>query len=416
MVHCLMQMDFTKPSTYDFPVHSWNLRHFRPRTAAVWIRAWFAVALLLAAAGCAPAPPKDPQLAINLRWVQNYPKEHRSNVDTGLYWALSFLGARLPERANILTWHGRVVTLDLGAAQIQDGSQQAWKALLREFKASEEYRRTGAVDIGRFVFVSLCSANRYYQLSRTSPTFAEFRDRHRFETRQIAVVESGVSHGNRLIQVGTGAGIAGIAFVAYEGSGALKDTTFSKADIETLEFMDNGQLRFGIYDLEGELKTAATAALTTAGKPSKCLWCHEINLNPPFSNVTDLPGYFTTQQFRDLVAGNMGVVARYRQTLRSKVDFRKTQDHSNAENLYLSFAQPSAERLAAEWSLPPQKVRQMLQARHLKAHPHSAYVDDGILGDQLYDRDAVDGLAPYRGVRGPSDVREASGYEPAALQ
>ena len=197
--------------------------------------------------------------------------------------------------------------------------------------------------------------------------------------------------------------------------GSLKDATFSKQDIETLEFMKNGQLRFGLYDLDGQLKQAATPVLTTAGKPSKCLWCHEINLNPPFNNKTDVPGYYTTQQFRDLVTSQMHVIASYRQTLRSKVDFRKTQDHSNAENLYLSFAQPTAERLADEWNLPLATVREMLQQRHLQTHRHSAYVDDGILGDQLYDRSAVEALAPYRGVRGPSDVREASSYEPPAM-
>lgn len=410
-----MQMDFPKTSTYDFAVHSSNARHPGPRTCSAWIAAGLAILALLTMPGCAQAPPKDPELTITLRWVKNYPKERRGNVDTGLYWALSFLGAKLPDSANVLAWHGQSVVLDLGAAEVQDGSQEAWKKLLRVFKASEEYRRTGAIDIGRFVFVSLCSANLYYELSGTSPTYSQFLARHTFGPRQIAVVESAVGHGNRLIEVGTGSGIDNVAFIAFEGPGALKDATFHKQDIETLEFMKNGQLRFGLYDLEGHLKQAATPALTTAGKPSKCLWCHEINLNPPFNNVTDVPGYYTTQQFRDLVASQMRVVASYRQTLRSKVDFRKTQDHSNAENLYLSFAQPTVERLADEWSLPVATVQQMLQRHHLKTHRHSAYVDDGILGDQLYDRSEVEALAPYSGVRGPSDVREASSFEPAPL-
>ncbi len=408
-------MDFPKISTYDFGVQPSKLRIFEPRICGVWLLALLTLSALFGVSGCAHAPPKDPELTITLRWVRNYAKERRSNVDTGLYWALSFLGAKLPDSADILTWQGKVVILDLGAAQVQDGTAEAWKKLLRTFKASDEYRRTGAIDIGRFVFVSLCSANLYYELSGTSPTYAQFRARHAFAARQIAVVESAVGHGNRLIDVGTGAGIENVAFVAFEGPGSLQDATFGKQDIETLEFMKNGQLRFGLYDLDGQLKQAATPVLTTAGKPSKCLWCHEINLNPPFNNKTDVPGYYSTQQFRDLVTSQMHVVASYRQTLRSKVDFRKTQDHSNAENLYLSFAQPTAERLADEWNLPLATVRQMLQLRHLQTHHHSAYVDDGILGDQLYDRREVEALAPYGGVRGPSDVREASSYEPPAL-
>jgi hypothetical protein len=412
-------MDILRRNSYDFPVHSWNVRHLRTRSVAIAMSAVFAVLVLAGLCSCSQPAPRDPALAIDLRWVQNYPGEKKSNVNTGLYWALSFLGAKLPASANILAWHGTVVTLDLGAAQVQPGSQVAWKKLLQTLKSSDEYRSMGAIDIGRFVFLSLCSANHYYALTNTSPTFAQFLARHSFETRQIAVVESGVAQGNRLIEVGTGGAvdsIGSIAFVAYEGPGALKDGSFHKNDVETLEFMPNGQLHFGLYDLAGNLKTTTTPALTRAGKPSKCLWCHEINLQQPLFNKTEVPGYYSTQQFKDLIVGEMRIVAGYRQTLRAKVDFRKTQDHTNAENLYMSFAQPTAERLAAEWRLPIDAVRRILQAGKLKTHPHSTEADDGILGDQLYDRTEVDALAPYRSVRGPTDFREASSYEPDLLR
>jgi hypothetical protein len=304
------------------------------------------------------------------------------------------------------------VTVDLGAARVQEGSADAWKKLVKVFKSSDEYRKMGAIDIGRFVFVSLCGASQYYALAGTNPNFSAFLAKHKFDSREFAVVESGVAHGNRLVDAGTGPAMDDIAFVALEGSGRLRDASFHKEDIETVEFMKNGQLRFGLYDLDGKLKAHTTPALTDAGKPSKCLWCHELYVNPPFRNVTDLPGYHTTQQFRDLVTSRMRTVADYRKTLHSKVDFRKTQDHTNAENLYLSFAHPTAGRLALEWKMPLAVVMAKLSTRALKPHAHSAVADDRILGDQLYDRDAVDPLAPYAAVRGPSDIREASAYEP----
>ena len=397
-------MDILQPNSYAFPVQSRNLS------------ALLVLLVLEALSSCSRPVPQDPALAINLRWVQNYPGEKQSNVNTGLYWALSFLGAKLPASADILTWRGTVVTLDLGAAQVQPGTQEAWKKLLQALKSSDEYRRMGAIDIGRFVLLSLCSAHHYYALTGTSPTFAQFLARHHFETRQMAVVQSGVARGNRLIEVGTGDTVGTIAFVAYEGPGALKEGSFHKADVETLEFMSNGQLHFGLYDLAGNLQATTTPGLTRAGKPSKCLWCHEINLQQPIFNKTDVPGYYSTQQFKDLIVGQMRTVAGYRQTLRSKVDFRKTQDHTNAENLYMSFAQPTAERLAAEWQLPIEEVRRILQTGKLNSHPHSTEADDGILGDKLYDRTQVDALAPYRSVPGPTDFREASPYEPDLLR
>jgi hypothetical protein len=98
------------------------------------------------------------------------------------------------------------------------------------------------------------------------------------------------------------------------------------------------------------------------------------------------------------------------------VHFSRTQDHSNAEDLYMSFAEPTATRLAAEWNMPLERVKQLLASHNLKTHPHSRAIDDGILGDELYDRNEVDPLAPYATIRGPSDMREASNYEPNLLQ
>jgi hypothetical protein len=386
------------------------------------LRSWMAVLLtvvcLLGLSACShqAPPPKDPQLVIKLRWIASYPGQSRSKVNTGLFWALSFLGAKLPADATIISWDGTVVTLDMEAAGVAEATKPAWRKLLQVLRSSDEYRVMGALDMGRFVFLSLCSSYQYYALTGVTPTYAQFRARHEFAPRQVAIVESAVAHGNRLIEVGQGAGIDSVAFVAFEGAGTLRDHSFQKADIETLDIMENGQLRFGLYDLDGHLKGSATPLLTAAGKPSKCLWCHEINLQPPFSNVTDLEGYYSTRQFRELVARGMQVVAEHRRTLRSKVDFSGRQDHSNAEDLYLSFAEPDAQRLAAEWKLPIERVKQLLMSRNLRPHPHSASIDDAVLGDELYDRKDVDAIAPYATIRGPTDMREASAYEPDLLQ
>jgi hypothetical protein len=390
------------------------------RTSATWMASLLAVLFLFGAAGCGRMdhlpPPKDASLVIKLRWIKSYPSQSQAQVDTGLFWALSFLGAKLPADAAIISWDGTMVTLDLDAAGVAETSKAAWKKLLQVLKSSDEYRMKGGIDIGRFVFLSLCSSRQYYALTGVSPSYAQFRAAHTFGPKQVAIVESAVAHGNRLIEVGQGGDINSVVFVAFEGAGALQDHSFQKADIETLDVMENGQLRFGLYDLEGHLKDATTPALTAAGKPSKCLWCHEINLQRPFKNVTDLDGYYSTKEFTELVANATRIIASYRKTLASKVDFTRLQDHSNAEDLYLSFAEPTASRLAAEWGIPVERVEQLLAGRNLKTHPHSELIDDDVLGDGLYDRNEVDSLAPYAAIRGPSDMREASSYEPNLLQ
>ncbi len=372
---------------------------------------------MLAGCGAHAFAPKDPDLVIDLRWIKNYPRETPDEVNTGLYWALSFLGARLPADAGILSWHGQRVSVDLDAAQVLDSTRPAWKQYLRALKSSDEYRHMGGIDIGRFVLLALCSPNQYYRLTGASASLQEFRATHAPGSQHMAIVQSGVSHGNRLIDIGPGTDIRRMTFVAYEGRGSIQDRTFSPAEVETLEFMENGQLRFGLYDPQGRLMRGTDPELTAAGKPSKCLWCHEIRLQPPFRNVTNLDGYLSTREFAEVVKTAMQTVDEYRRTLKSKVRFSRLDDHSYAEYLYQAFAEPSARRLALEWNLPLEQVNRLLRQRQLPRHgDHElARLGGDFVGEQLYNRTDVDTLAPYSVIQVPSSSRETSTYEPDLL-
>jgi hypothetical protein len=382
-----------------------------PRRAAR-IGAVVLLFLALATSGCSAPdePAANEALTIQLRWIKGYPSERKRNVETGLNWALSFLGASLPESARVYVWRGQVVSVNMEAAGVLPESRAAWIEVLAALKNSDEYRKMGAMDIGRFLMLTLCSSHQYFALTGVPRTFDEFRARHPQEWHPAAVVESSIAKGNRLLQVGNAARFADIFFVAYEGTGSLVEGSFQKAETETLDFMPNGQLRFGLYDHDGNLKTAATPALTAAGKPSNCLWCHEIRLQPPFRNVTSVPGYYSASELRAIIAERMRLVEEYRRTLRSSVDFARTDDHTFAELLYLSFAEPSVARLASEWKLPEEEVRTRLAG--LQTH---AQAERKILGDHLYDRADVDRFAPYPTLAVPSNVRNAGGYEPRLL-
>jgi hypothetical protein len=83
-------------------------------------RAIVLLAIALLCCGCSGRPPPgDPDLAIQLRWLKSYGRESRSDVETGLLWTLSFLGATLPAASpDPLWWQGNVVTLRLDHAGI----------------------------------------------------------------------------------------------------------------------------------------------------------------------------------------------------------------------------------------------------------------------------------------------------------
>ena len=367
--------------------------------------------VLLGSCSDAP-PPGDPTLSIELRWIKSHERESRSDVETGLLWTLSFLGAALPARApDPLVWRGEVVTLRLDYAGIELGALPHWQRLLALMKESDEYRVRGALDVGRFVAMTLCSANHYYALTDAATHYERAYADHTFAPERVAIVESAVSLGDRKLEIAEGPEIADIAFVAHEGIGAISLDTFVAAERELLDVMPNGQLRFALYGADGALKPVANPRLTAAGKPAKCLWCHETHLLKPFYGRTSVPGYVPLSAFEQRVAGRMEELQNFRSTVASRIDFEREQDHAYAELLYLAFYEPSAERVAREWGVPLARVRETLSSlpTHRKKELDS-------LGAKLYRRTDVDPLAPYGVLEPPTDPREPSEYEPDLLR
>ena len=386
----------------------WRIGCRRAPTRAIGL---LAVGLLSWGCGDRP-PPGDPDLSIELRWIESYDGESRSDVETGLLWTLSFLGAALPERGpDPLSWRGNVVTLRLDHAGIDAEALPHWKRLLQSMRVSEEYRVTRALDIGRFVAMTLCSSKHYYVLTGADMRYERAYASRAFAGERVAVVESAIAHGNRLLEIAEGPGIADIAFIAHEGTGSVSQDTFVAKERELLDVMANGQFRFALYGADGVLKPAADRTLTAAGKPSKCLWCHETGLMRPFKGRTNVPGYTSLGAFEERIARRMEELRIARSNIASRIDFRRQQDHTYAELLYLAFYEPSAERVAREWNVPAARVQETLA--RLPTHPHDEF---DFLGQRLYRRRDVDALAPYGVLEPPTDPREPSAYEPDLLR
>lgn len=370
--------------------------------------------ILLGTACTRDTPPPGPgDLTINLRWNKAYPTEGKSEIESGLTRALSFLGAEFPRSSpSAFIWRDRALILDLDRAVVAAGTRDAWQSLVAVMKQSDEYRSTGGMDIGRFVMLTLCSPNHYYALTGAARNLSQVRQSHAFDKLQMPIVESEIASGNRLIEIGSETTVDRMAFMAYEGTGSLREGTFERKDIEFLDLMKNGQLRFALYDLNGRLKTSTSPSLTAAGKPGKCVWCHQIRLQIARRNVTDLDGYYTTKSFNALIDERMEILERYRRGLASKVDFSLIQEHEYAELLYQSFVEPSLERLAMEWNIPVEQAAQRLKGKPTHAPPSELW----ILGRAVYRREDIDELAPYNVIKVAADPRESTDYEPDLLR
>lgn len=371
--------------------------------------AWrVSISLCLALCACRGEPPavSDARDVIDLRWLQAHARESRADVETGLLWGLSLLGAKLPQGAPVISWRGERITLDLAHARMVEGTESAWRELLAELKASGEYRVHGAVDVGRFLAVTLGSPDRYYSLTGAEPRYEVARVRYQFDDRSAAIVRSSVAHGSRRIEISHARRAREIAFVAFEGTGSLDDGSFVARELELLDVMANGQLRFAVYALDGSLKPAATRELTAAGKPAKCMWCHESHLLKTFVDFSPVKGYYDRDEFDALVARRNVLLAEFRRGLDTQIDYDEHQDHTFAELLYLSFEEPSRERLAREWGVSPAQA-----AERLRGKPTHAHAEFTFLGAELYRREDVERLAPYEVFPAPHHVRELSPEE-----
>ncbi|UPT69308.1 MAG: hypothetical protein M0D53_08715 [Flavobacterium sp. JAD_PAG50586_2] len=131
-------------------------------------------------------------------------------------------------------------------------------------------------------------------------------------------------------------------------------------EYETIELLENGQLLFGIFDAEGNRKNNGDDAHSAAGKPAKCMWCHESNINQMFTVQDDFPGYLCNADFQKTLLAYRESNTNRKLKLSDGVDFAQTQQHTLTELLYISFMEPSAERLSSEWNLPIATVQEML--------------------------------------------------------
>jgi hypothetical protein len=356
--------------------------------------------------GCTGAqqPLSDPHDVIVLRWVAAYPGESRSDVETGLLWGLSLLGANLPADAEVLSWRGDKVTVDLARAQVLEQSSTAWRELIAEMKRSGEYRKHGAIDIGRFLALTLGDSDRYYALTAAQRSYAAARQRYRFDARPAAIVKSAVAYGNRVVDISIAERADQVAFVAFEGDGVVADGTFVAREMELVDMMPNGQLRFAMYDPDGRLKQAASERLSAAGKPAKCMWCHESGLQSTFVAYAGVRGFHDRAQFDAAIAAHRALLLNYRDRLHAQIRFRNLQDHTFAELLYLSFEEPSLARLSREWGVSVERAGELLRGKSTHAQAEFDY-----LGKSLYRRQDVDALAPYQVLAAPPDARESSG-------
>ncbi len=353
------------------------------------------------------------QSRINLAFYQN-DSESISQFELGLKWVFSFLGAQLDKGSwsRALIWKsGSLFELRIDELGFSENAQIHLRSLINQFKLSEEYQIKGGIDAGRFVVCILNNSNHYYKITGVPKTFSEFKSQFEFKPKKAAIIESAVAFTERLIFLPKRNNTAtALGYLADELAGSLVDSTHATIEHEVMDIMDNGQLRFAVYTDQGELIVGADPRFSSAGKPVKCLWCHEINLQCAFAAISAIPGYYSPPEFDSILATDRVVLDDYRAALTPEIDYSDEFQHAELEKLYFRFMEPSAKRLAQEWGKTEAEIKRLLVG--IPTHQHHEF----LFNEDLYYRADIQQFSPFQVLPSTPSVRETNDDEPNLLE
>lgn len=338
--------------------------------------------------------------ALHLKWNKAYPDDTIDKSLIGLKWGLSYVGAILPTSLNGISTSNNIISININKLGFSESAIEKLTKLNLKIKESQEYRTTNAIDLGRYITLLLGASEHYYEIIGTPKTLTEVLNRYTLLPQKGYVDNSSVSFENRIIKFSEQNGFNQI-FLSEE----VNPVSGEIFEYETIELLSNGQLRFGIFDVNGNRKNNADASHSNAGKPGKCMWCHESTINQMFSTQNDYAGYLTYNEFQNTLISYRESNRKQKLALTDGVDFSQTQQHTLTELLYISFMEPSAERLSLEWKMPLTQVQDLLS--NLPTH---IYTEFPFLGNLYYRKD-IESLAPFQGLSVSSSVREQSEIE-----
>lgn len=348
----------------------------------------------------------ETETTLNLKWNKAYPDDTIDKSLIGLKWALSYIGASLPSSDTGFIVSNTTITIDYKKLGFNENAQKKLAVIHSKIINCDEYKKTNAIDLGRYVCLLIGASEHYYEIIGTPKTLSQVLDKYTLLPQKGYVNNSEVTLKHRIIQFSEQNGFNQV-FLSEE----VDPITGEVYEYETIELLVNGQLRFGIFDLNGNRINNANSAYTNAGKPAKCMWCHESVINQMFSPQNDFPGYLTFSELQNTLISYRESNRTQKLALDDGVDFSQTQQHTLTELLYISFMEPSAERLSIEWNMSVTEVQNMLSGL-----PTHNYPEFPFLGNNLYNRNEIETFAPFHGLQVSTSVRETSQTEVNHLQ
>jgi len=353
---------------------------------------------------------------IILNWYPAPANQTIEEFTTGMAWLFSYLGAKLPSNQfeeGVKFIASNKIEINLDELGFADFAVNHLETLISQIKQTEEYKVTGGIDAGRFFALCFNSTNQYYKITGAAKTYDEFRSKYAsFMYKTFVCDTSSISSSSRIINYAINdLNIQKSFFISEEGNGKYSAGTFVRNGfIEAFDYMENGQPRFVIYNQKKELYVPSNSFLHPAGKPAKCMWCHESGMQPLFTNTIDIAGFISTTEFLADVQNFTISLNAFHNQRSAKLNFKDKKAHTQGEYVYLCFYEPNANRLAGEWSFTVEKVNNLLAGIAKHNNPEFPFLKD------VYYRNQIEKFAPYYSIQVSNEMREASTFEPNYLK
>lgn len=340
-----------------------------------------------------------------LIWNKGYEKQTAQDVTRGMIWSFSWMGAELSEGSfpeAVVTADSIHYTVNFDSLGFNATANEALRIICDSIRSSSEYKALGGIDVGKFIMLTLGSSWHYYEITGVPKTLSAFREKYQLDSSVYlyGVTTSGIAEGHRKIYFSRDTALFHYGFMAIEGSGSLDSATFVPELYECFDVMPNGQLRFMIYDREGNLAAGTPGFIGEAGKPLKCLWCHETFIQPLFVVNVPVAGMMTNEEFLTMRDSMQSALQRYRFALKSDMNFETHREHTLAELLYITYMEPNVLHLASEWNATEAAVKAQTNGVHSELFREFDYIGT------VYQRKEIDALDSLLNLEVSESARE----------
>ena len=150
---------------------------------------------------CNPSVSDDGN-TIDLKWNKSYPKDSIERNIIGLKWCLSFLGSTIAADTTSLgiRYTENKITLNVEESGFSPNAIEELKQLHLDIKATETYQKNEAIDVGRYIALTIGNPDYYYKIVDVPTTLEKFYEKYTLDPVPAYINNSSISKVDRIIQ------------------------------------------------------------------------------------------------------------------------------------------------------------------------------------------------------------------------